>query len=194
MSGPGDGSDREPERERERRRKPGPDGDRGRGPDRTRPGDRGRDPERGRGRSAEAVGGATEPSFGRGRQALDALAYAVAVTAVVAGLSGVASLAVGAGLVGVKYGLFVVGILLFGVATFKLRPNPPGNDGDRESLPVDRRGASSFQAAVQRALPARYRIPPDERLSDAARLFLASLLVLATSYLMERVFGVAVGP
>lgn len=158
------------------------------GPDRDGGGDRDYD----RGRYADA-GDGTDRSSLRGRQALDAVAYAVAVTAVVGVLSGAASLAVGAGLVGVKYGLFVVGILLFGVATFKLRPSPPDGDGGR-ALPADRGGESSFQAAVQRALPARYRVPPGDRLSDAVRLFLASLLVLATSYLMERLFGIAVGP
>jgi hypothetical protein len=159
----------------------GPDGD----------GDGDRDYDRGR---YAGAGDGTDRSSPRGRRALDAVAYAVAVTAVVGALSGVASLAAGAGLVGVKYGLFVVGILLFGVATFKLRPSPPDSDGGRAFLPVDRRGESSFQAAVQRALPARYRVPPGDRLSDAVRLFLASLLALATSYLMERIFGIAVGP
>lgn len=151
----------------------------------TMSGDEGR-PERGR-YAAEVGDAAGRP---RRRQALDAAAYAVAVTAAVAGVSGAASLAAGAGLVGVKYGLFAVGILLFGVATFKLRPAPPGSD--RDALPVDGDEESSFQAAVQRLLPDRYRIPPADRLSDALRLFLASLLVLATSFVMERAFGVAV--
>ncbi|WP_254536667.1 DUF7555 family protein [Halomarina litorea] len=143
-----------------------------------------------RGQYAREFGAVERPSR-RGRQAVDALGYAVAVTLTVAAVVGVLSLALGAGLNGVKYGLFVVGILLFGVATLKLRPTAPYSDA-RNLLPTDSGEESGFQAAVQGAIPARYRLSPDERVSDALKLFLASVLVLAVSFVMERVFGVAV--
>lgn len=143
-----------------------------------------------RGRYAREFEGETDRPA-RGLQAIDALAYALALTVTVAVAVGLLSAAVGAGLNGVKYGLFVVGILLFGVATFKLRPTAPYGDA-RGLLPTDSDEESGFQAAVQRALPERYRLGPDERLSDGLRLFLASVLVLAASFALERVFGVAV--
>lgn len=51
-----------------------------------------------------------------------AVTYAVAATAAVTAALGVASVALGAGLSGVKVGQFVVGWLLFGWAAISLRP------------------------------------------------------------------------
>jgi hypothetical protein len=143
------------------------------------------------GRYASEFGDELDSGPRRGPQAIDAVAYALALTAtLVVGLGGV-SVVLGAGLVGLKYGLFVVGILLFGAASLKLRPSAPYSD-TRNLLPVDSAEESGFQAAVQRALPERYRLAPDERLSDALKLFLASLAVLGCSFVMERAFGVVV--
>lgn len=137
------------------------------------------------------------------RQALDALVYAVAVTGLVFFFGGLLSLLFGAGLVGVKYVLFLVGLLLFGYATFQLRPEKPWDtekteDGGVEVVRKDdtmeaigSREQTRFQAAVQRLPPlSRYSLPPEERLPIAAKLFLASLAVLGTSFLMETAFGV----
>ncbi len=144
-----------------------------------------------RGRYAREFEGEFDPPSKRGRQVMDALVYAAGVTAALAVGLGLLSALLGAGLNGVKYGLFVVGILLFGVATFKLRPTAPYSDS-RNLLPTHREEETGFQAAVQRSLPERYRLDPEERLSDALKLFLASVLVLAVSFAMERVFGIAV--
>ena len=138
------------------------------------------------------------------RQALDALVYAAAVTGLVFFVGLVLSLLVGAGLVGVKYVLFLVGLLLFGYSTFQLRPQRPWDtektddggvevvraDDDMES--IGSREQTKFQAAVQRLPPlSRYSIPPEERLPVGLKLFLSSLAVLGTSFVMEAVFGVA---
>lgn len=128
-------------------------------------------------------------------QLLDAVTYAVVVTAVLVAASGVPSFAFGFGWVGVKYLLFVVGILAFGYATFTLRPRPPWKD-DEATEPtgtsVGDREETRVQALAQEVPPARFRrLPVDERLPDGVKMFLASLAILGTSYAMEAVFGVA---
>lgn len=141
----------------------------------------------------------------RARQVLDALAYALAVAAVVFVVGAVVGFAAGGGLVTAKFVMFVVGLLLFGYGTFQLRPSPPWGTESTEDgeLKVTRnrpngtvvgsRDETRFQAAVQRLPPvSRYPLAPDDRLSDGAKLFLASLAVLAWSFVMETVFGVGV--
>lgn len=134
---------------------------------------------------------------------MDALVYAVAVTGTAFVLGSVLSFSLGRDLTGVKYLLFFAGLLLFGYSTLQLRPKPPWNvektsDGTVEIVRNEERGESigsreetRFQAAIQRVPPlAWYSIPPEERLSPAVKLFVASLAVLAASYLMEVVLGV----
>jgi hypothetical protein len=129
------------------------------------------------------------PAALRARQALDALVYAVAFVAVLVALAAIVSVPLGAGWVGVKYVLFFVGFFLFGLSTLRLRPTPPWKDGDEA---IDERDESRFQAAVQRLPPlTRYGLAPDERLPPPAKLFVASVLVLLTSFVMETGFGVA---
>lgn len=128
----------------------------------------------------------------RGRQVLDALVYAVALTAVVLIVSAVISFVLGSAWVGVKYLMFLAGIGMFGLATFKLRPTPPWKDTER--LPADRREASPFQRVMTEYSPLdpnRFAPNKRDRLSDGVKLFLTSLLVLVVSFVMETVFGVA---
>ena len=130
----------------------------------------------------------------RGRQALDAIVYAVVVTAIVSIISIVVSFVLGWGLVGVKFTLFVVGFGLFGVSTFKLRPTAPwkeenGNESSEISYSDD---DSPLQRVIHRVLPLdQYELHPKDRLSDGAKLFLASVLMLVVSFLMESVLGIA---
>jgi hypothetical protein len=129
------------------------------------------------------------PEAFRLRQALDALVYAVAFVAALVVLAAVVSVPIGWGWVGVKYALFFVGFFLFGLSTLQLRPTPPWKDEDET---VDERAETGFQAAVQRLPPlGRYGLAPDERLPPPAKLFVASVLVLLTSFVMETGFGVA---
>ena len=140
----------------------------------------------------------------RARQALDAVVYGVAVSFVVFVLGTVVGLLVGGGLVTAKYVMFVLGILLFGYSALQMRPEPPWDtertdDGEVKIIKerptgtvVGSRTETKFQAAVQRIPPlSRYSLPPDERLPEATKLFVASLAVLAWSFAMETVFGVA---
>ena len=144
------------------------------------------------------------PTARRARQTVDALVYANAVAAVVFVAGAGLGLLVGGGLVTAKYVLFVVGLLAFGYATFQLRPDPPWGtesteDGrikvtrnEETGRVVSDREETRFQALVQRIPPLPwYSLPPSERLPVPAKLFLASLVVLAWSFVMETVFGIA---
>lgn len=128
----------------------------------------------------------------RGRQVLDALVYAVALTAVVLIVSAVISFVVGSAWVGVKYLMFLVGIGMFGVATFKLRPTSPLKD--TEQLSANQRGTSPFQTVMANHAPIdlnRFAPKENHRLSDGVKLFLASVLILVVSFVMETIFGIA---
>lgn len=119
------------------------------------------------------------------RKLLDTLAYAVALSLVVFLTTTAVSFALGAGWGGVKYLLFVLGFLAFGVGAFLLRPTPAWRD---EPL-VQRTGQTPFERAVRRLLGER-ALAPDQQLPTGARLFVAGLLLLAVSFVMESVFGV----
>lgn len=133
------------------------------------------------------------------RQALDALVYGVAVVGVLVVGSALVSFPVGGGWVGVKYVLFFVGFFLFGLSAFQLRPKPAWKRDDGENGNAangngtsGERAETRFQALVQRLPPlGRYGLAPDDRLSPAAKLFVASVLVLLVSFLMESAFGIA---
>ncbi|HET7323099.1 MAG TPA: hypothetical protein VFJ06_02080 [Halococcus sp.] len=126
------------------------------------------------------------------KKALDALVYAVTWVAVLVAISALVSFLVGSGWVGVKYVLFFVGFFLFGISALQLRPKPAWKREDDEE-PSERREETRFQAFVQRIPPlGRYGLPPDERLPPAAKLFVASVLALLVSFVMETGFGVAV--
>jgi hypothetical protein len=139
----------------------------------------------------------------RARQVVDAVVYAVAVAGVVFGIGALVGLLLGGGFVTAKYVMFVLGILLFGYATFQLRPDPPWDTTETEEgeikvtknepsgRVVDGRGETRFQATVQRIPPlSRYSLPPNERFPVAFKLFLGSLATLAGSFALETVFGV----
>jgi hypothetical protein len=140
---------------------------------------------------------ATPEQFGadgadRPRQLLDLLAYSLGLLVVLFVVLGALSLLLRSGLVGVKRGLFIVGVVLLGYSTLKLRPVRPDKDPAEARFPADNGEETPFQRRVQRVLPRRYRLAHDDRLPDAAKLFVASLLVLAVSYAMEAAFGVGV--
>jgi hypothetical protein len=129
------------------------------------------------------------PAALRLRQTLDALVYSLVFVAVLVALAAAVSFPLGAGWVGVKFALFFVGFFLFGLSALRLRPTPPWKDEDPAS---DDRDESRFQAVVQRLPPlGRYGLAPEERLPPPAKLFVASVLVLVTSFVMEAGFGVA---
>ncbi|WP_254663015.1 hypothetical protein [Haladaptatus sp. W1] len=135
---------------------------------------------------------------------LDALVYAITVTGVAFAVGFVVSFSLGGGLLGTKYFLFLVGFVLFGYGAFQLRPSRAWNvDKSSDEIEIFRikntgdvigsREETRFQSTVQRLPPLSwYSIPPEERFSSGAKLFLASIAILLTSFLMEAVFGVGV--
>jgi hypothetical protein len=143
------------------------------------------------------------PVSRRARQVVDAVVYANAVATVVFVVGTAIGVVTGGLLVTAKYVLFFVGIGAFGYATFKLRPDPPWDterteDGklkvtknEPEGRVVGGREETRFQSAVQQIPPLPwYSLPPDERFPASAKLFVASLAILAWSFVLETVFGV----
>lgn len=127
-----------------------------------------------------------QPSF-LARQALDAFVYAVALTTTVVLGAAAVSFALGGGWLGVKFILFFVGIGLFGIGTFELRPTPPWRDERR--LPSLDEG--TLQPILQGLPPLdRYGLPADKQLPIGAKLLLASVFVLGFSFVLEVLFGV----
>jgi len=124
------------------------------------------------------------------RKGVDGLVYAVALTAVTFGVGTAIAFAASYGWVGVKYWLFFVGWLLLGVGALKLRPRDAWKDPP-ESGADDQVVESRFAYATRQIVPDGIGVPAVDRWSGGARLFLASLFVLATSIAMEIAFGVA---
>jgi hypothetical protein len=129
----------------------------------------------------------------------DALLYAVVLTVVWAVIFLLPSLLLGGDLVGVKWGLFLVGLLALGAGSFKLRPGKrwraeddglvSGSDG----LISDSRGQSQVQRLVDRLLPAPDApLADDQRFSDGLKLLLGAVCMLLTSFLLEAALGVGV--
>ena len=126
------------------------------------------------------------------RRGIDGVAYAVALAAALTVVGAAVCLPFSWGWVGVKYWLFIVGILLFGLGTFMLRPKAGWKDDDDDIVDDQGDDESRFERATRRALPDSVAVRSEERWSAGARLFLGSLAVLLTSMLMEFVFGVGV--
>ena len=132
-------------------------------------------------------------------QLFDAVSYAAATTFVFGVISGIVAAAIGGQFApGAKYGLFVFGWVALGYGTLILWPQAAWkDDDDDEGRTVDLfdRAAGKpdtrFQRLVQSVPPARFRqIPHRERLSTGARVFVAAVVMLATSIVLEQFFGV----
>lgn len=122
-------------------------------------------------------------------------ALAVAVLAIVG--AGILAAATGGGLVRMKVVLFVIGWLLMAYATVRLWPSSPDaleSDSTPTTETIPEVGSRSrFEAALYELPPVRWLPPPQPRFrtSDEAKLFLGSLLVFLSSFLLETVFGAA---
>jgi hypothetical protein len=132
------------------------------------------------------------------RQAIDALVYGVVFALVTLLVGVVVGFGLGVGWFGVELFLFVVGVALLGYASFQLRPAKRwdvefDDDGFQVVRPdrggvVGHREESRFQRAVQRVPPLpSLGLEPAQRLSPAAKLLVASVLVLLSSILLEAV-------
>ncbi|WP_135535219.1 DUF7555 family protein [Halostella pelagica] len=126
----------------------------------------------------------------RVRRGVDGIVYAVSLAAVVFVIGTVLCLPLGWGWTGVKYWLFFLGLLLFGIGTLKLRPRAAWKDYDTDGGEEKPETESRFEQATRTALPDDLTVRHDERWSGGARVFLSSLAVLGASMAMEFVFGV----
>lgn len=128
---------------------------------------------------------------------LDAIGYALVLTAAVFLATTAVSFLLGTGLVGTKYGMFIVGWLGLGYSGLKLRPTPLWKrEGERPLREYDegRKEETRFRAFVQRVPPARFRpLHPTDRFSTATTMFIGSATILLTSFLLEVVFRVGYG-
>ncbi len=119
-------------------------------------------------------------------RSVDALQYAIGLTVLVGGALLPLSVLLGAGLAGVKYGLFLIGVLTMGYATLLAWPRSPS---DLESEGVNRE-ETRFQALVRRVPPATwYPLAPGDRYLDWARLYLATLFLWGSSFALETLVG-----
>lgn len=130
----------------------------------------------------------------RALRLLDTAAYAVGLTAVAFAIGATAATVAGRDtLLGAKWFLFTAGFTLLAYSAFQLRPTPLWKRGDEDGDSGDEREPAGVQSAVAKAIPASYRLRPADRHSPPLKLFVGSLTMLATSFLMETVFGVAIG-
>ncbi|CCQ33944.1 hypothetical protein HLRTI_002259 [Halorhabdus tiamatea SARL4B] len=116
-------------------------------------------------------------------------------TAIVVVLA-IPSLIVGNGLVTLKYALFVVGFLLFGVGSFAIQPTPRGRGPVSRlfSMSLDGGKAFGFEQRIQELPPLDGRnLPFEDRVSRNVKVFVTSLIVLGVSILLEVGLGVTAG-
>ena len=134
-----------------------------------------------------------------GRVWVDALTYAGAVGFFVAFSSFGVGIATGGGYVRGNRVLFVMAWLVMAYATFRLWPSSPealenGTEEAQNGTSLARtQAATRFQSLVQALPPNRWVEPPrpERRLSIPGKLFVASVVMFAISYLVETRLGVA---
>lgn len=127
-----------------------------------------------------------------GAKLLDALVYGVAVTLAATLLGAIFALSSGS-LVPLKYALFLVGFLLFGLSSVQLWRDASPRRDDETATTVEGRERTPFESALARLAPSvEGRVPLTERFPPQVKLFVASLFVLGLSLALEFVFGVGV--
>lgn len=120
-------------------------------------------------------------------------ALAVALLAIVG--AGIVAAATGGGLVRMKVVLFVIGWLLMAYATVRLWPSSPDaleSDSTPTTGTIPEFGSRSrFEATLYELPPAKWLPVPEPKLRTGSetKLFLGSLLVFLSSFLLETVFG-----
>jgi hypothetical protein len=135
----------------------------------------------------------TTRSAGRwGRGLLDLVGYAVGLSVAAVSLIAPVSLAAGSGLVGVKIGLFLVGVACVGYATVRWWPSRPASPPDATpNSPGHVERPTGFEALLDHVPPWRwFRVDPRDRFHPGTKLYAAAVLMFAVSFLLEAVFGV----
>lgn len=129
----------------------------------------------------------------RALQLIEFLYWVLGVSLGVITISSAIAIVVGGSLVTVKIGLFVIGILLFGIGAIGARPPPAAPHKDKLVSP-DGDSQTRFEGWIQtlpplNASPLRY---PD-RIRRSWKLLVTSFVVLGVSAFMEFGLGIAVG-
>ncbi len=124
---------------------------------------------------------------------LDGVQYAVALNAALVALLGVPVAVLTGSLVGLKWLLFLAGLLMIGAGAWQLRPAPPGEGTDGGQIGRGDPGGGGFGGRVGHLPPVAWYAPePDERLSGGGRLLFAGALAWVVSFALERALGVGV--
>lgn len=122
------------------------------------------------------------------RRVVDVLGFVSWLTLAACLLLLLPSVFLGLGLLGVKVGLMIVGILLVGYALLLLKPVRPGEEPDSAEVQ-----SPNDEGAFDGLPPWRwYPIPVEERVDRGFKLAAAGGTMLAVSYLMETVLGIHV--
>jgi hypothetical protein len=137
-------------------------------------------------------------SFGwwEGAAVIDLSKYAMKLLTVFVALSAAVTLLLGGRLLaGIKWGLFLLGWSSFGYATLLLRAGDQGAGDVRSGSRLGQVLNRLIEPLVPDSLSAESDSgsqPPKRgsRLPDSQKLFVASLLILCVSFLMEWLFGV----
>jgi len=124
-----------------------------------------------------------------GLKLVEFVLWVVAAAAVVVLASTAVGLLVGGDLLTVKYTLFLVGVLLFGVGSLAIQPESPGERGRKrvsEYVDLEANGPNQLEAYIERVPPLRDNyLPFDRRVSRSVKVFFTSLAVLGASLVME---------
>ena len=125
---------------------------------------------------------------------LDAVTFSLGVTGATLFVAGLLSLGSGSGAAGVKGFMFAIGWLLMAYAVVRLWPSGPNTDpeSDPGGAAIPETHQIRFQRVTRALPPVRWVTlpPPEHRLRLPAQLFLSSVFVLGTSFLLEVGFGV----
>jgi hypothetical protein len=153
-----------------------------------------------------------DEDVGLGRHLFATAAYVVVVIVAATVTTVAIGYATGRGLVGAKWGLFVLGTLLLGYGSLRLRSaitpaergrqgdDRPGLDLDLDALPVvgglvgdsgDADGSRGFVAVADRLTPATLRVPPGAAWPVGLKQLVAAVGLFVVSFVLERVLGVA---
>ncbi len=124
-----------------------------------------------------------------GRIWIDTLTYAGVVTALTAVLTMTLGIVTGGGFVRGNVFLFLAGWGILAYATVRLWPSSPDELDD----PADPVGSTSrIQSVARSTPPARWIRPPapGDRMTEAGKLLVSSILVLALSFVLETAVGI----
>jgi len=122
---------------------------------------------------------------------IDLIVWVCAVAATIVVISGIASFLFGNGLLTLKYVLFYVGFLLFGIGSFGIQPKRPSKDTKRITVESD--SEWRFEEGLHDLPPLRdTHIPVEDRINRDLKVFLTSLVVLGVSLVLELFAGVSV--